>query len=152
VGLGGLNILVDPTTGERAHVPSFFAAYCDATHVICVAATRMNDVPASYTNYGRSAIDVAAPGGSAGEWVYSLCSQTSLLYGCSGGYYVIGVAGTSQAAPHVSGLAALAVEDVGRSPSEVRAYIRNSADAIGGGNTPFYGKGRINVARAVGAS
>ena len=31
------------------HVPSFFAAYCDATHVICVSATRMNDVPAGYT-------------------------------------------------------------------------------------------------------
>jgi subtilisin family serine protease len=135
----------------RTHVPSFFSTYCDATHVICVAATRMNDVPASYTNYGRSAIDVAAPGGDVGEWVYALCPQTSLLYNCAGGYYVLGVAGTSQATPHVSGLAALAVEDVGRSPAQVRAYIRNSADPIGGGNTPYYGKGRINVARAVGA-
>ncbi len=135
----------------RTHVPSFFSTYCDATHVICVAATRMNDVPASYTNYGRSAIDVAAPGGDLGEWVYALCPQTSLLYNCAGGYYVLGVAGTSQATPHVSGLAALAVEDVGRSPAQVRAYIRNSADPIGGGNTPYYGKGRINVARAVGA-
>ena len=33
----------------------------------------------------------------------------------------------------------------------VRAYIRNSADRIAGGNSPYYGKGRINVARAVGA-
>ncbi len=136
----------------RTHVPSFFATYCDAAHVICVAATRMDDAPASYTNYGRSAVDVAAPGGDSGEWVYSLCSQTSLLYTiCGTGLYSIGVAGTSQATPHVSGLAALAVEDVGRSPARVGAYIRNSADPIGGGNTPYYGKGRINVARAVGA-
>ena len=132
------------------HVPGFFASYCDATHVICVAATRQNDVPASYTNYGRSAVDVAAPGGDAGEWVYALCPQTSLLYNCAGGYFTLGVAGTSQATPHVSGLAALAVQEVGRSPSRVRAYVRNSADAIGGGNTAFYGKGRINVAHAVG--
>jgi subtilisin family serine protease len=155
------NIAIKGPTGaiiDRIHIPSFFAAYCDATHVICVAATRMNDVPASYTNYGRSAIDVAAPGGdgpyagnSAGDWVYALCPQTSLLYFCEGAYYRLGVAGTSQATPHVAGLAALAVQDVGRNPAQVRAYIRNSADAIDGGNTPYYGKGRINVARAVGA-
>jgi subtilisin family serine protease len=138
---------------DRIHIPSFFAAYCDATHVICVSATRMNDIPASYTNYGRSAIDVAAPGGVAGEWVSSLCPQTSLRYFCEDNYYIINVAGTSQATPHVAGLAALAVEDVGRNPARIRAYIRNSADVIpsNGGNSPFYGKGRINVARAVGA-
>lgn len=148
------NIPIEDDAGnvDRVHVPSFFATYCDATHVICVAATRMNDVPASYTNYGRSAVDVAAPGGDSGEWVYSLCPQTSLVYPvCATGYYTLGVAGTSQATPHVSGLAALAVEDVGRSPARVAAYIRNSADAISGnGNTPYMGKGRIDVARAVG--
>ena len=136
---------------DLQHNRDIFKTYCDATQVICVSATRLDDAPASYTNYGRSAIDVAAPGGTAGEWVYSLCPQTSLYFYCEDGYYVLGVAGTSQAAPHVSGLAALAVEDVGRSPSKVSRYIRNSADAIGGGNTAYYGKGRINVARAVGA-
>ncbi len=134
------------------HAPLLFDMYCNATHVICVSATRSNDEPASYTNYGRSAIDVAAPGGGGGDWVYALCPQTSLAIPvCQTGLYYLGVAGTSQAAPHVSGLAALAVEDVGRNPARVRAYIRNSADPIGGGNTPFYGRGRINVAKAVGA-
>lgn len=155
------NIAIEDASGniiDRIHIPSFFAAYCDATHVICVSATRMNDVPSSFTNYGSSAIDVAAPGGdgpyagnSDGDWVYALCPQTSLLYFCEGNYFFLGVAGTSQATPHVAGLAALAVEEVDRNPARVRAYIRNSADAIGGGNTPYYGKGRINVARAVGA-
>src|SRR5690606_7634654 len=108
------NIAIKDAEGnvvDRVHVPSFFSGYCDAAHVICVSATRMNDEPASYTNYGRSAIDVAAPGGDSDEWVYSLCPQTSLVFNCEGGYFVLGVAGTSQAAPHVSGLAALAVED-----------------------------------------
>lgn len=137
---------------DRVHVPSFFAVFCDGTHVICVSATRRDDVPAGYTNYGRSAIDVAAPGGGSGDWVYSLCAQTSLLFNCEGGLFPLGVAGTSQAAPHVAGLAALAVEDVGRNPAQVEAYIRNSADPIGGGNTPYYGKGRINVATATGTN
>ena len=152
------NIAIKDAAGNvlyRVHIPSFFAAYCNSTQVICVSATRDNDEPASYTNYGRSAISVAAPGGDGGvhqDWVYAHCPQTSLRFNCSSGLFRLGVAGTSQAAPHVSGLAALAVEDVGRNPGQVRAYISNSADAIGGGNTPYYGKGRINVARAVGAN
>jgi subtilisin family serine protease len=149
------NILVKNADGstDRVHVPSFFATYCDATHVICVSATRMNDVPASYTNYGRSAVDVAAPGGDSGEWVYALCPQTSLLYNCAGAYYVLGVAGTSQATPHVSGLAALMVQRYGRKPSQVKNAIRQSADDLGQpGNDPYFGAGRINVARAVGVN
>ena len=149
------NILLKNADGttERVPVPSFFASYCDATHVICVSATRMSDVPASYTNYGRSAVDVAAPGGDSGEWVYALCPQTSLVFNCRSGYFVLGVAGTSQATPHVSGLAALMVQRYGRSPAQVKSAIRQSADDVGQpGTDPYFGAGRINVARAVGVN
>lgn len=150
------NIAIKDASGrivDRIHVPSFFATYCDATQVICVSATRMNDVPSSYTNFGRSAISVAAPGGDSGEWVYALCPRTSLVYNCADPRYVysLGVAGTSQATPHVSGLAALMVQRYGRKPSQVKNAIRQSADDLGQpGNDPYFGAGRINVARAVG--
>ena len=55
-------------------------------------------------------------------------------------------------APHVSGTAALLVGILGRSPSQIKARIQQTADNLAGnGTTPFYGKGRLNVARAVGA-
>ncbi len=60
--------------------------------------------------------------------------------------------GTSMAAPHVSGLAALLVEDIGKEkPSQVAAQIRQSADDLGDSGTDgFYGAGRIIVAKALG--
>jgi len=143
------------------HYPNLYKTYCSAPNTICVAATGPTasggvngpwvnvDAPAYYTNYGRSAINVAAPGGSTGGWVWAACSTTSLYAPlCQTGYYIIGAAGTSMAAPHVAGLAALAVEDVGRNPGLVRARIQQTADDLGPrGTDPYYGKGRINVGR-----
>lgn len=123
------------------------------------------DAPAYYTNFGRSVISVGAPGGNssfgppltppAGRdvFVWAACSQTSLLIGCfSSPLFIVGAQGTSMAAPHVSGTAALLVSILGRNPSQIKARIQQSADNVAGnGTTPFYGKGRLNVARAVGA-
>jgi subtilisin family serine protease len=61
------------------------------------------------------------------------------------------VSGTSQAAPHTTGLAALLVEKVGKNPDRIRNLLQQSADDLGQpGTDPYYGKGRINVARALG--
>ena len=60
--------------------------------------------------------------------------------------------GTSWAAPHVAGLAALLVAQLGHgNPALIRARILQSADDLGEpGIDPYYGHGRINVARALG--
>lgn len=141
-----------------------FAAFCDSPNVICVSATGPTasesvngpwtdvDAPAVYTNYGRSAIDVAAPGGNIGAPVFATCSQTSLVIPiCGTGNFILGLSGTSMAAPHVSGLAALLVSQGVDKPSQVKARILQSADDLGQkGTDKFYGKGRINVANALG--
>lgn len=148
------------------HDANGFKTYCDAPHVICVSATGPTgwdggtvwenvDAPADYTNYGRSAISIAAPGGNYGDYVVGACSTTSLIIsGCQASpFFYVWAAGTSMSAPHVTGLAALMVEDYGKSPSKVKNKIQQSADDLGQpGTDPFYGKGRINVATAVGAN
>jgi subtilisin family serine protease len=148
------------------HNGNAFKTYCDAANVICVAATGPTssagdngpwtdvDARAPYSNFGRSSINVAAPGGTGpgGGWVWAACSQTSLVVPiCQTGVFILGVNGTSMSSPHVAGLASLMVEDVGRNPGQVRARIQQSADDIGEpGVDPYYGKGRINVANATG--
>lgn len=129
-----------------------YKMYCDAPNVVCVSATGPADELAWYSNYGRSAITVAAPGGTVWDRVWAACSRTSLLVTeCQTSNEVLGLLGTSMAAPHVSGLAALIVEDIGHNkPSQVKARLQKSADDLGQpGTDPFYGKGRISVPRAL---
>ncbi len=185
----GQGVTIVVSAGNAAvdlnHDGNTYWTFCNTPAGICVAATGPTsaanasnpnpnlvrngpwtniDAPAYYTNFGRSAIDVAAPGGNssfgppltppAGRdvFVWAACSQTSLIVkGCSN-ISILGAQGTSMAAPHVSGAAALLVSILGRNPSQIKARLEQSADNVAGnGTTPFYGKGRLNVARAVGA-
>lgn len=123
------------------------------------------DPLASYSNYGQSAIAFGAPGGDGRYpgneactvrgvaqacWVFDMvfsttrATATSSFYGWS--------AGTSMAAPHVSGVAALVIGKHGGelAPSEVERILRASADDLGKpGNDDAYGAGRVNAAKAV---
>lgn len=107
------------------------------------------DFPASYTNYGKSLVDLAAPGGdflSEKElWYYDMVLST-----ISEGYSW--AAGTSMASPHVTGVAALLIAKNGgyMAPSEVTKQLYKTSDKIGeNGNSAYYGNGRVNAYRAV---
>ena len=149
----------------------FFPAM--APHVIAVSATGPKgfafdstnfDRPASYTDFGQSAVDFAGPGGDVAFPVNTPCSKPLFPSGivrlrcsqfdwvvapCRGGY--CWAFGTSMAAAAASGVAALIIGKFGPiSPSEVLARLRESADDLGKpGNDDFYGKGRVNAFRAV---
>ncbi len=68
--------------------------------------------------------------------------------------YASGFIGTSMASPHVAGLAALLVEQLGRSPEEIKSTLARTSDDIVDfgkpGKDDFYGHGRINVPAALG--
>ena len=81
--------------------PFFPASYSDTRfgglpNIISVAATDQNDNRASFSNFGRNSVHVAAPG------VYILSTVPQNMYADKDFNW-----GTSMAAPHVSGLAGL---------------------------------------------
>ncbi len=111
------------------------AAYPEA---MAVAATDRSDLRASFSNHGPQ-LSVAAPG-------------VGVLSTRPGGYGYL--TGTSMAAPHVSGVAALVwALHTSYGPDEVRATIEGSADDVNSAEHPgwdqYLGWGRINAARAV---
>ncbi len=129
--------------GNRASDRVFYPAA--HPQVIGVAATRVNGQRPGFTNWG-SYVDVVAPG------VSIISTIPDDRYGV--------LSGTSMAAPHVSGLAALIRSRNPRlSPEEVRRLIESTAeDQIGPpqqdvpGWDPYYGYGRIHVERALNAT
>jgi len=122
-------------------------------------ATAFLDYAASYTNYGRSVINLAAPGGDFAYPGNESCTIAGLTRPCwvfdlvfstgNGGWYWS--AGTSMASPHAAGVAALAVSRYGKmSPSKLRTILERGADDLGQpGNDPIYGAGRVNAVKSV---
>ena len=138
---------------------SLISIPADLSNVIAVSATApvcwiltqnpVFDFPASYTDFGRSMIDLAAPGGDY------VCVEgypfDMVLSTCPGPSYYF-AAGTSMASPHVAGVAALIIGKNGgeMNPADVAQQLFSTADNIdGNGASLYYGKGRVNAFRAV---
>jgi serine protease len=95
--------------------------------VVTVAAVGRTGGKASYSNYG-TVVALAAPGGDTGAGILStLNSGTTTPAADIYGYYM----GTSQAAPHVAGVAALMLsQNPYLTPEEVATGLRSTAYAF----------------------
>jgi len=122
--------------GNNGNSSRFYPAYYD--NCIATAATNQNDQKTSWSSYG-SWVDVAAPGDSIFSTLPNHRSSisSSLNYG--------NVSGTSMAAPHVAGLAALLwSNDPSLTNEEIRSMIETYADGING-TGQYWLHGRINA-------
>jgi subtilisin family serine protease len=105
---------------------------------------------ASYSNYGTSSIFAAAPGGDSllypyAGWHYDMILSTNI------NNIWMWMSGTSQAAPMVSGVAALILSKYGpMNPGQLKNHIAQTADDLGPEDRdPYYGHGRVNAYKAV---
>ena len=135
-----------PTT---VSYPAAYDAYC-----IAVGATRYDETIAYYSN-GGSSLDLTAPGGDINVdqnldgYADGVLQQTFGTDPSDFGYWFY--QGTSMAAPHVSGVAALLISyGVARTPAEVKEALQSTAmDRGAEGWDPEYGWGIVNAYAAL---
>jgi uncharacterized repeat protein (TIGR01451 family) len=118
--------------------PQFPAGY-NTPNMIAVAATDNRDALAYFSNYGPTSVHLGAPGVN--------------ILSCYLGSSYTTASGTSMAAPHVSGVAALVLA---KTPSlttaQVKSAILDNTDPISSLSGKTITGGRLNAARAVGAA
>lgn len=122
---------------------SFAPANCSG--VINVGATGPTDTRASYSNYGSN-VTISAPGGdSSVKCADEGCILSTYIQDGVEGYAKS--AGTSMAAPHVAGAAALLLSiDPSLTPNQIKDYLAQNADSI---STDRPIGSRLNLAKAV---
>src|SRR5262249_51330324 len=117
----------------------FYPASFDSPNVISVAATDARDHLAHFSNFGAASVDLAAPG----DHIWSTITDARYTHS----------SGTSMAAPHVAGAAALILaRNPGLGAAQIKALILDNVDPV----SELAGKtvtgGRLNIFKAVAAT
>jgi serine protease len=133
-------VIIAAAGNENNNSASYPARYA---HVIGVGATDAQGERAEFSNYGAG-VDISAPGGGNGSkiWQETIDPDTNTPI-------ISGLQGTSMAAPHVAGVAALIKSTGVTAPDEIFAVLQQSVRQIEQDPQNYYGAGQLDAAAAV---
>ena len=133
-------VIIAAAGNENNNSSSYPARYPD---VISVSAIDAAGKKAPYSNFGAG-VDISAPGGSeAGKIIQNTVNPRT------GESVFVGFQGTSMAAPHVAGVAALIRSTGIDSPDEVRDVLKQSARKVQEDHLNHFGAGNLDAGAAV---
>lgn len=138
-------VIVAAAGNEGRNAAAYPARYPD---VISVSATIPGGEKAAYSNFGAG-VDIAAPGGSAEGQGDSGKIIQNTINPQTGETIFIGFPGTSMAAPHVAGVAALIKSTGVDTPDEIRDILLQSARKVGEDHLNHFGSGHLDANAAV---
>ncbi|MGL6342802.1 MAG: S8 family peptidase [Waterburya sp.] len=133
-------VIVAAAGNETRNSSSYPARYPD---VISVSATDAAGHKASYSNFGAG-VDISAPGGSETGKILQNTVDPS-----TGESVFVGFQGTSMAAPHVAGVAALIRATGVEDPNEVAAILKQSSRKVQEDHLNHFGAGHLDAGAAV---
>lgn len=135
-------VIVAAAGNSKQNAASYPARY---PRVIGVAALDAAGEKAPYSNFGAG-VDISAPGG-AGTGVGGILQNT--INPETGEGVFVSFQGTSMAAPHVAGVAALVKAEGVQEPDEVLKVLKQSSRAIQDDALNYFGAGQLDAAGAV---
>ena len=134
---GVLNVIASGNDARNVDTQPAYPGSYDSPSVLSIAASDSSDNKASFSNFGTTSVDLAAPG----VGILSTVLGTS-SYGFK--------SGTSMATPHVSGAAALLLAaNSSLSMASVKATLMNTVDILPQWNGQVLTGGRLNISRAI---
>ena len=134
---GILNVFAAGNDNANNDNTPFYPASYTSPSILSVASSTSTDERSGFSNYGNISIDLAAPGSGI------LSTHTN-----ASGY--ISLSGTSMAAPHAAGAAALLYShNPGLSVESLKATLMNTVDTLPQWNGVVKTGGRLNAAKAL---
>lgn len=133
-------VVIAAAGNENSNSVSYPARYA---HVIGVAALDAAGEKAPYSNFGAG-VDISAPGGSETGMILQDTIDPE-----TGASAIMGFQGTSMAAPHVAGVAALVKAAGITEPEEVLRVLKQSVRVVQDDPLNQFGAGHLDAAAAV---